>query len=198
MSAAELPPMIRMLRFLSGVLLLAGCEGCIARHRCVHDPPLARNVPKIVRGQTTGTQILQYFGVPDLEAHGPKVTLHDDSVMGRQRQKTKEALERAEIAAEEYGIGVGRLKADETDFLDEAARLWAYSSIDEDHVAYLYWEESCRGEVMFLPVPLPWINSSLFFGGSDARVRQNKLLVLINKHTGVVDEFGFRQEFDTR
>ena len=35
-------------------------------------------------------------------------------------------------------------------------------------------------------------------GGADYRIRRNKLLVLINKHTEVVDEFGYRQEFNAR
>ena len=194
MSAVELQQRMRMLRVVSGVLLLAGCGwGCVFPDRWVHDPPLARNIPRIVRGQTTGTQILEYFGVPDLEAHGPVVTLHDDSVMGKQRQKNMRALERAEMAAERYNTNGGRRGATGTDLLDEMARLWAYSSIDEDHIAYLYLEMDYRGTAWIMPIGWP-----IVAGGSDHRVLQNKLLVLINRHTGVVDEFGYRQEFNAR
>lgn len=182
MSTVEQPRRILMFRVVSGVLLLAGCEwGCTFRDHCMHDPPLATNVPKIARGQTTRAQILEYFGVPDLEAHGSKVTLHDDSVMGKQRQEMKRVLERAGMAAS-------------TDAFDEMARLWAYSSIDEDHVVYLYWETESHGGGWMIPlIVIPTRITS-----SDVRVLQNKLLVLINRHTGVVDEFGYRQEFSAR
>lgn len=191
MGTADQPRRIRMLRVVSAVLLMAGCGGCIFHDRCVHDPPLARNVPKIVRGQTTRAQILQYFGVPDLEAHGSTVTLHDDSVMGKERQKLKQLLESAQMTTEQYNTDGERRTVSGTDLFDEMARLWAYSSIDEDHVAYLYWETESRGGGWIIPLPIMIVSV-------DARWLRNKLLVLINEHTGVVDEFGFRQEFNTR
>lgn len=191
MGTVDQPQGIPMLRLVFGVLLMIGCEGCIFHDRCVHDPPLARNVQKIIRGQTTRAQILQYFGVPDLEAHGSTVTLHDDSVMGKERQKMKQLLESAQMALERYNTDGGGRPASGTDMFDEMARLWAYSSIDQDHVAYLYWEEESRGGVWVIPLPA-------MIAGFDVQARHNKLLVLIDKHTGVVDEFGFRQEFNTR
>jgi hypothetical protein len=175
-----------------GVLLLTGCEGCIIYGRCVHDPPLAENVPKIVRGQTTRAQILDYFGIPDLEAQGSTVILHDDSMMGKHRLKTKRRLERAAKSAERFKTNSEAPRASPTSWYDRLMGFRAYSSIDNDHVAYLYEELEERyiaGMTFGLPVAI---------GGADYRIRRNKLLVLINKHTEVVDEFGYRQEFNAR
>ena len=75
---------------------------------------------------------------------------------------------------------------------DEQVELRAYSSIEEDHIAYLYEETDERylaGMTFGLPVCI---------GGADYRIRWNRLLILIDGHTGVVDEFGYRAEFEAR
>jgi hypothetical protein len=185
------------LRVVLGVVLLAGCGGCIIHGQCVHDPPLARNVRNIVRGQTTKEQVLGYFGIPDLEAQGATVILHDDSMMGRKRHQMKRNLARADEAQDHLNGSLARLNGSRNPqtpsaaaLYDERVRLRAYSSIDDEHIAYLY-EETDEWYVAGIAYPLA-------IGGADYRIRWNRLLILINRHTGVVDEFGYRQEFKAR
>ena len=78
----------------------------------------------------------------------------------------------------------------EPDYLDEIARLQPYSSIDENHLALLYLESDRDVDVVWVPVILP-----IAGGGGKASTRLNKLLIFINKKTGIVDEFSFREEF---
>lgn len=188
-----------VVRIVLSALILAGCEGCIMYGQCVHDPPLGRNIPKIVRGQTTQAQILEYFGIPDLEAQGATVILHDDSMMGRKRQQMRRNLERMDKSQARLStfllVPSGNRDTQTPSaakLYDEQVRLRAYSSIEEDHIAYLYEETDERylaGMTFGLPVCV---------GGADYRIRWNRLLILINGHTGVVDEFGYREEFKAR
>lgn len=179
----------RLLLSALGLLALAASGGCAGHHRLVHDPPLADNVPKIARGETTREQVLGYFGVPDYEVRGTIVTLREDSMMGRHYQEVKERMEEAFRRAERNGAVRPPQMAGGTAGMDQAVGMGAYSSIDDDHIAYLYLETEASYSAWALPLP------HVMVVRSNVRARQNRLLILINKHTGLVDEFGFRQEF---
>jgi hypothetical protein len=146
-------------------------------------------VPKIVRGVTTRAQVLEYFGVPDYEVRGNVVTLRDDSMMGRHYREIREKMERAYEQAARNGTTGQPQMVNGAAMMDQAASLGAYSSIDDDHIAYLYEETETSFSAWALPLP------TVMVVRSNVRAHQNRLLLLINKHTGLVDEFGFRQEF---
>ena len=126
----------------------------------VHDPPLSRNIGKIVKGQTTMEEILRLFGPPDIEANGPVAKASPNLPMFRMMQDSKPPRR----------------------FEYPAVSPVPYSSIDEDHVAFLYLEELNRG-IVIIPGP-SW--------ASDVT---NRLLIFIDKKTNVVDEFAYREEF---
>ena len=179
----------RLLLSALGLVALAASGGYSGRHLLVHDPPLARNVSKIVRGETTREQVLRYFGVPDYEVRGNIVTLREDSMMGRHYQEVKERTEEAFRRAQRNGaVGQPQMTGG-TAGMDQAVGLGAYSSIDDDHIAYLYLETEASYSAWALPLP------NIMVARTNARAHQNRLLILINKHTGLVDEFGFRHEF---
>jgi hypothetical protein len=71
----------------------------------------------------------------------------------------------------------------------EAARLWPYSSIDPEEEAFFYIEWRLGGGLAFLPLPYGGV-----VGGNVSHA-ENKLLVLIDRRTGVVREFWYRQGF---
>lgn len=60
-----------------------------------------------------------------------------------------------------------------------------YSSIDLDHEAFYYLEVKSTG---FFILP----------GGGCMRIYRNRLLVFVDKKTGLVDEWNFREEFKAR
>jgi hypothetical protein len=169
-----------------GLLALVAGGGCAGEHRLVHDPPLAQNVSKIVRGTTTREQVLEYFGVPDYEVRGNVVTLRDDSMLGQHYREIRERMEQAYQHAARNGQPQ---MANGATMMDQAANRGAYSSIDDAHIAYLYEETETLYSAWALPFP------DIMVVRSNVRTHQNRLLLLINKHTGLVDEFGFRREF---
>lgn len=187
------------LKLVLGALLLVGGGGCIMHGRCVHDPPLAKNVSRIVRGQTTQAQVLEYFGVPDFEVRGTTATLREDSMLGKRLQQMRQNLQRMSASLARIKVSTGQAQPNCTTQeqspgarFDEMLGMRAYSSIDDNHFAYLY-EESDESFVAGMTFGLP-----ITIGGADCRVRTNRLLLLINRHTNVVDEFGYRGEFITR
>jgi hypothetical protein len=90
----------------------------------VYDPPLAENVGRIVEGQTTRDEIVQWFGTPLLSARGAEVVVYRGSPT---IQDFAEKL--APLGAEAAQRRV-----------DEFMRLTSYSSLDEDHEVLLYVE----------------------------------------------------------
>lgn len=148
------------------VAVVCACfvEGCVIPidKKWVHDPPLSRNLGKIVKGQTTRDEILRLFGPPDIEADGPRAKASANLPLFRM---LREATPRTEIQIEYPAVSPT-----------------PYSSIDSDHVAFLYLEEANEGVVM-LPGP-SWASS-----------RKNKLLIFIDKRTNLVDEFAYSEQF---
>ena len=175
------------------VVVFLFVQGCVHRYSdiFVHDPPLVQNVTKLVRGKTTGTEILSLFGTPDFEADGAEDTVNTDSTMGEQRAAMKSKCEDYNRLIEKNKYVANLPKCDPGCY-EESARLLAYSSIDEDHIAYLYVETSWRrrNATYFVPVGVPGAYSK-----STNDVRINRLFILVNKHTGLVDNFAFREEF---
>lgn len=152
------------------MVIALGLVGCIQGipYKFIHQPVLAANVPKIIKGQTTREQILKFFGPPDIEADGAqsKVNSNMPLIMMYRESGFKNELP--------SGL---RLE-----------RFFPYSSIDEEHIAFFYLEHCYKYKLQtFVPVANVIANTvDQFF---------NKLLILINKNAGVVDEFSFREEF---
>ena len=186
------PKIISFLLIAFLFLLIQGCAHTSC-DRFVHDPPLAQNVNKLVRGKTTGTEVLSIFGTPDFEVAGADVTVNSNSTMAQQRAAMKSRCQKWKrlIEKNQYKSSLASsLPKCDPEYCDESARLLAYSSIDEDHIAYLYFETSLRQRTSLYFFGLPggnikWRND----------VRINRLFILVEKHSGLVDEFAFREEF---
>ncbi len=168
--------MIRRSLPLVVVILLGVCAalpGCMSyssySDSVVYDPPLARNVDRIVKGETTHSQILGFFGVPSLEVRGSNVIFHDDSPMGQSWLKS--------MAKSINGTTLSRS--------ERIKQLLPYSSIDDQHVALLYLESDVQYNQGWIPG----------MGAAHGAALSNRLLVFIDRRTGVVDEFGYLQEF---
>ena len=168
-------------------LLLVFSQGCSYRETVVHVPCLAKNLPKLVKGQTTRAEVLELFGVPDLQADGADITLYPESAMGQYRAKKRAEWERInEKYVEINKKSSQNIPLVDPDYLHKIAMLQAYSSIDEEHVALLYLESDSN-------TTIAWVPTGAGYGKSN--YRQNKLLIFINKETGIVDEFSYREEF---
>ncbi|RJP40591.1 MAG: hypothetical protein C4547_02490 [Phycisphaerales bacterium] len=63
-------------------------------------------------------------------------------------------------------------------------------SLCRHHVAFMY-EEIDAWAMMGVTFPI-------MLGGAEQRIRRNRLLILLDRHAGVVDEFGYREEFKAR
>ena len=179
---------LRALTFaISVILLLTILASCVAsyRERVIHDPPLADRVGKLAKGKTTEAEVRAWFGVPDLKADGAEITLYSESAMGQYRAKKR-------IEYTKYNENIARknwkLQPFDAEVLDKLAKLQVYSSIDDEHIALLYLESDQRTKAVWAPV-----------GGGFGKTnyRQNKLLIFINKRSGVVDHFSYKEEFKT-
>ena len=176
------------------ILLLIFLQGCFSsfRETVVHDPPLAQNVSRLVKGKTTRSEVLEWFCVPDLQADGADITLYPHSAMGEFRQKKRAEIEKQNKYILEYNKKKRYRKSRITsplgdpDWWDKYAKLQAYSSIDEEHVALLYLESDSK-------VGVAWVPTGAGYGKYNYRL--NKLLIFIHKETGIVDEFSYREEF---
>jgi hypothetical protein len=157
-----------MLRgFLLSVALLVclTTASCIGRShspvgQVMYDPPLAKHAGRVVEGQTTATQIGEWFGTPYLQADGPQVTVFAGSPLMRSLRDP-----RVQELADEY------------------SRLIPYSSLDDDHVVLLYMEMAVGGL------------ESLMYGDGEIRPVANTMFVMIDKQTGLVEEFCYREQF---
>jgi hypothetical protein len=153
-------------------------QGCSSSHLSVvlHDPPLERNVHRVVKGTTTRTEILNWFGVPDILADGNLITLYPESAMGQYRARMRAELEKNKADMEKAGLNI------DPEFMDKVAKLQPYSSIDDEHVALLYVEMKVES------TPTGRLSG-------ETVCYTNKVLFFINKNTGIVDEFSSHFEF---
>ena len=177
-------------------LLFLFLVSCTFQHhrRAVYDPPLAYNIDKVVKGKTTNNKILEWFGVPYLMADGPEITFYPNSPYCQMRAKQKEELielkkqiEKNKDKYNHYEIG-GSLSNMDVDIYDRIDRLQPYSSIDNEHIALLYLEVDLLMVSRFIPSPVSRFSTDLNYC-------VNRLLFLIDKKTGIVDEFSYWQEF---
>jgi len=120
---------------LKNVLACLSLSGCVIPfdERWLHNPPLSRNVSKIIKGQTTKEDVIRLFGPPDIEADGPTAKASPNLPLFRMMQAAGPPKFRIEI---EY----------------PSVSPLPYSSIDDEHVALLYLEELTKGMVI-LPGP---------------------------------------------
>ncbi|MCI0557352.1 MAG: hypothetical protein MN733_02575 [Nitrososphaera sp.] len=137
-------------------LCLKGCPIPIDI-KWVHDPVLAKNVPRLIKGKTTREEVVRYLGPPDVEVDGTNV--------------------KANPAAPIFRIE-GISSAFSAKVFEKST---PYSSMDAEHIAFIYIDRYAKG-VIFLPGP-GWTSA-----------HNNKLLIFINKKTGLVDEFAYREE----
>jgi len=158
------------------ILLISGCSITSSKHfRFIHSPPLANGVPKIVEGQTTKDEIIKYYGVPDLEVDGTTIILHPETPLGR-------LIENIRMTK--------RYHLDTNIWVDEWSKLLPYSSINDEHIVFLYLEIDSNWKDTFTYVPM---NSKIY-----ETILRNKMIFFINKKTGLVDEFAYREEFKVK
>lgn len=180
------------------ILLLLFIQGCVIyfRDRVVHEPPLAKNVPRIVKGQTTKVEVFEWFGVPDMLIDGVEITLFPESPMGQKRAKIremwikyKEEVQKHENAFKKSKYWYGPPSSIDPDWPEKAARLQPYSSIDDEHIALIFLESEIRlkGKINWYLVRCT--------GHTNATYYENRLLIFIDKKTNIVDEFAYREGF---
>lgn len=152
-------------------------QGCLPPNHWGHDPPLAHNVPQIVKGQTTRDEILQYFGPPDIEADGANSIVNPNMPIIRMYKELS---------------GWPLYRDAEFPKFTELEKLFPYRSIDDDHVSFvyneLYYHKFKVKFIRYESINMPSVIQEYF---------NNRLLILINKETGIVDEFYYREEFRT-
>jgi hypothetical protein len=156
------------------LLLLSIALGCVPKKVLVHNPPLGRNVHQIVRGQTTKSQILARFGLPDIEADGSRSKVNANTPLA--------------IWWGEY------LKA-----APEWTDAMPYSGIGSNQEALFYVEFFAKGILGTVrgarDVPMLTLANEGAAGVYRGEVARNRLLVLINRDTGIVEDFAYREEF---
>ncbi len=158
---------------LYGYLALGFC--CLVLGACaiagnqsvLHNPPLGKGLTMIEKGRTTRDDVLKLFGTPDVEADGPRIKIGPNHPRMNSSPEAKFAMPRP---------GSQPPKPREV--------VVTYSSIDDDRVALLYLETLSTG---LLVVP----------GGGSVSYAVNKLLIFVNKKTGIVEDFVYRGEFKT-
>ena len=167
------------------------------------NPPLAKKVHKIVKGETTKAEIIHLFGDPDYMADGADIKLHRNSLTGKKwadyqkwmadrhnnfRKKVQEL--QAATGEEEAPSSNPFHDKNSNPFrdshsFDKLEKSRPYSSIDDEHIAFLYLESYdtlsgfCLGPILF----------------QSSTNLENRLLIFINKKTDIVDEFAFREQF---
>ncbi|MCI0400377.1 MAG: hypothetical protein L0Z68_03620 [Gammaproteobacteria bacterium] len=154
------------------VMALSGCSsGRGVLVAITHEPTLATEVPKIMKGRTTKGEVLKHFGMPDIEADGANSTVNANMPLVLMYGAT-------------YELAGVPIRPNPSNLM----KLYPYSSIDEGHIVFVY-EEFCHkgGDVVFVPV----VN----VGASTTYQFFNKLLIWINKRTELVDNYAFREEF---
>ena len=181
------------------ILLSSGCsphsQNLSIMKQAVYDPPLSRHAGQIIKGKTTRAEILEWFGVPYLEADENKVTLFPDSPLALERKKNQEALARFKETYKEYcyfGQADSANSSTENidnDYYEKVASLHPYSSIDDAHVVLLFLESKSStesGQTGDTPAISHQLTTFTYY---------NRLLVFIDKKTDIVDQFSFREEF---
>jgi hypothetical protein len=169
--------------FSISFLFLSGC--ILNQHKVfTHSPPLAEKARKIQKGKTTRIQLETMLGVPDVLAEGSHTTLFPNSVMGLMRQEKRNHC----YKIKERGAKISSEVTFDPDWYRKFAELEPYSSIDDNHIAFLYleYEMTLKGGWIGFPVGISKIN---------VRINKNRLLVFVNKTTGLVDEFAYGEEF---
>ena len=147
-------------------LLSSTLHACIPVpiHKTFYREPILRTqAPSIVKGTTTRAEIERRLGRPDLEVDGTRVTVYSDTPLTRYYDSWK--------AAPGWQRGV------------------AYSSLDEEHIALVYFELDINSLVLIAPTP------GVAGAGFRLTALRNKLLVLVRKDTGIVDDWAYREEF---
>jgi hypothetical protein len=139
---------------------------CVPLVQFTHSPRLAANVHRLKVGQSTQGEVLQYFGLPDIEAYSVLTKVNPRGPL-------------AKFWGEHF----------------KARRDWMeslpYSSIDQQHVTYLYVELEIRDSFELL-------YPDLYFsaiGSYRSSIRKNKLLIRFNRDTGVVQTISYGEQF---
>ncbi len=163
-------------------------SGCILPYwqwheQFAHSPPPSRNISRVIEGKTTRQEVVQYLGQPDLIVDGTSITLRPDGPLSRFQRSLYRKRDKARRTLAD-SIQIGPKTSIQFD-PDEWARLQPYSSINEKWTAFFYWEvDSTYRQFM-----------SYIAGVSQDTTLRNKLLVLINKETGIVEIVSYREEF---
>jgi hypothetical protein len=157
--------------------------------RLVHEPALAANIDKLVKGTTSKHDVLRYFGLPDFEVNGSNVTIHRGSPMARLRTQLDGRVTEAKRQSEQSWGPKPQVNFDP----DEWIKSHPYSSINDDHVVFLYVELDSQWRQVMPPPIAPFVLFMVV--RAEDTVRRNRLFLWINKKTELVDDFAYREEF---
>jgi hypothetical protein len=173
------------IRLLVAGLLIVGCGN---HDRFVHNPPLADRISRVMEGKTTRQKVIQYLGQPDLVVDGTSMTIQRDGTLGLFR----EALHHKKRGMEQTFARTSFIgpKTKPTVQFDPVVweELQPHSSISDRFIAFVYWEVDITYQQVQSPIGMRgWHN-----------VLRNKLLVLIDKETDVVELISYREEFKAK
>ncbi len=168
------------------------CSACVTtRHaRYEHDPLLDTCASKIVKGKSNRQDVVRLCGAPDLEVSGTTANLQDGTPVARLRRQLRDDVSAEKIRAEKQRfMGLERsLHFDP----EEWARLQPFGSAGDRYVTLLYVEIDQDFHQLWLPL------AAIHILRQTHAVRQNRLLILIDKRSGTVAHIAYRNEIKTQ
>lgn len=159
--------MNQFLLFRLAVLTVVVCStACVPLKEFYHSPRLAENLHRLQIGQTTRGEVFQYFGPPDIEADNATSRVNVRGPLGK-------------FWGEHFRANSRWLNN------------MPYSSIGEQYVTYLYVELEIKGSFE-LQRPDGYFGA---IGSYEGTILKNKLLIRVNKNTGIVDTVSYGEQF---
>ncbi len=159
---------IRFILWIAAVsigLLYGGCA--VMPHSYTAGEPISeKTVERIQPGKTTKGEIIQWFGLPQ-SIEKPIV-------------EKEAAVEREEKVA----TGGAWLVGGGTTFQPSFELFSSKHKITKDHRIYVYTFTKTKGGTFVI----------LFFGSTDSHSLSDKLLILVNEKTEIVEDYIFRKE----
>jgi len=152
---------------ITATTFLWGCA--IMPYKHTSGEPIKEDKTKMIQpGKTTKEEIIQWFGIP--------------SVIAKKGEKMSLPIE---MAGGMYGIGaageVGKQEVSSDTFFNLFS---SKHKLIENHRIYYFTYTKNKGSTFNMP----------FFGYSGGRALTDKLLVLINEDTGIVEDYIFRKQ----
>lgn len=150
---------------ITATMFLWGCA--IMPHKYTSGEPIKEDKTKMIQpGKTTKEEIIQWFGIP--------------TVIAKKDEKMSLPIEMAGMMGVTGGE-VGKQEVSSDTFFNLFS---SKHKLMENHRIYYYRYTKSSGTNFSMP----------FFGYSGGRALTDKLLVLINEDTGIVEDYIFRKQ----